>query len=88
MVDSIIQKESIIQNVLAFYLPSNYSNQNDFFSYNRIFEDLIGKITSNILNEKLSNENKKWIKKFSNNEDAYKKSIKMHENIANTFFNF
>ena len=59
-----------------------------FFSYNRIFEDLIGKITSNILNEKLSNDNKKWIKKFSNNEDAYKKSIKMHENIANTFFNF
>ena len=66
----------------------NLSDQNDFFSYNRIFEDLIGKITSNILNEKLSNENKKWIKKFSNNEDAYKKSIKMHENIANTFFNF
>ena len=66
----------------------NITDQNNFYYYNRIFEELIAKISSNILIKKLSNDNKKWLKNFSNNDESYRNSIKMHENIVKTFFNF
>ncbi len=66
----------------------NLSDQNNLFFYNRMFEELIFKISSNILIEKLSKDNKKWLKKHSKNSETYNKSLKMHNNIAKTFFNF
>ena len=62
------------------------TEENDYFLYNQLFEELISDFSSNLLVEKLSNENKKWLKKYSNNTSAYDKSIKMHKNIVNTFF--
>jgi len=62
------------------------TEENDYFLYNQLFEELISDFSSNLLVEKLTNNNKKWLKKYSNNNSAYEKSIKMHKNIVNTFF--
>lgn len=62
------------------------TEENDYFLYNQLFEELISDFSGNLLVEKLTNDNKKWLKKYSNNNSAYEKSIKMHINIVNTFF--
>jgi len=62
------------------------TEENDYFAYNQLFEEIVGQINRNLLNENLDNENKKWLKKFSNNSLSYEKTLKMHENINKTFF--
>ena len=62
------------------------TEENDYYLYNQLFEELIADFSSNLLVEKLTNVNKKWLKKYSNNSSSYDKSIKMHKNIVNTFF--
>lgn len=63
------------------------TEENDYFAYNQLFEEIIVHINRNLLNEKLNNDHKKWLKKYSNNSSAYEKTLKMHENINKTFFN-
>ena len=64
----------------------NHSEQNDFFFYNLLFEELISQISKNILREKLDKNNKEWIGFHSNNKDELKKILKLHDNIKKTFF--
>ena len=63
-----------------------HSSQSDSYFYLQIYEELLAKISSHILKEELSRDDKEFLKKWSNNQDSYNKIVQNHKKIVETFF--